>query len=237
MMTEAVVQAASPTPKTLFVQALGGLVAGLRQAFLPHLAAGAGLVLMTAFVSYVFILAPAHLPEPLEWTVGVLLLAVYGLAGFGYALLTACVFGLRAACASWDAFIEDMLDLVKEKAASKIENMQEGLAKDQAKVLVAGSVREVAGLLGSYEYKSWLRWLAAALLGVLTFAMRSVLWARIVQLSGTTVQLGKLFAGRATLAGAVFLNLRLFSAVFLWLLYALGILVVLLNFLVMFWFK
>ena len=78
---------------------------------------------------------------------------------------------------------------------------------------------------------------AAVLLGVMTFAMRSVLVAKIVKISGTTVNLSKLFAGRATLVGAIFLNLRLFSTLLLWVLYAAGIFAVLLNFCFVFWFK
>ncbi len=221
----------------LFSQAVGGVLAVLQKAFLPHLAAGLGLFLMTSYVTYAFGLAPAGFPSWVENGLAAGLFVVYGAAAFLYAMLTACVFALRAACATWDAFIEDLLTQVKEKVASKIDNMNEGLAKDQAKVVVAGSVREVAALFAGYERTSVLRWLSAVLLGVLTLALRSVLLARIVKISGQTVNLAKLFAGRATLAGAVFLNLRLFATLALWGLYAAGILVVLLNFCFVFWAK
>ena len=231
-----VVSSTAPA-QDLFRQSLGGLLHALQKAFLPHLAAGIGLFMMTAYVTYAFGFAPAHLPKALEWGIAVVFLGMYGVFAFSYSLLTACVFALRAACLSWDAFIDGMLGLVKEKVAAKIDNMGDGLAKEQAKVVVAGSVSEVAGLFSKYEGKTWLHWLAAVLLGVLTFAMRSVLVARIVKISGATVNLGKLFAGRATLVGAIFLNLRLFATLLLWLLYALGIFIVLMNFLFVFWIK
>ena len=227
----------SATPTALFMQALAGLLAVLQKAFLPHLAAGIGLFLMTAYVTYIFLLKPLQWPPVLEAVLVACCFTLYALFAFSYSLVTACVFALRAVCTTWDEFIDDWLGLVKQKVASKIENMHEGIAKEQAKVVVAGSVQEVAGLFRQYNYTSWLRWLAAVLLGVLTFALRSVLLAKIVQISGKTVQLGKLFAGRATLVGAVFLNLRLFSTVLLWLLYAGGVFIVLMNFLFVFWLK
>ena len=67
--------------------------------------------------------------------------------------------------------------------------------------------------------------------------MRSVLLSRLVKISGQTVQLGKLFAGRATLVGAIFLNLRLFSTLLLIFLYIVGIVALILNFLFVFWLK
>ncbi len=240
MRTNSPSASVSPTPtsaQTLFFQSLGGLLAVLQKALLPHLAAGIGLFLMTSYVTYAVLLAPAHLPKGLEWTITCFVLCIYGILAFFYSLLTACVFALRAACVTWDEFIDNMLGMVKEKVASKINNMNDGLAKDQAKVVVAGSITEVAGLFRGYERKSWLRWLTAVLLGLLTFAMRSVLIARIVKISGTTVNLGKIFAGRATLVGAVFLNLRLFATLVLWLLYAAGVFAVLMNFLFVFWLK
>lgn len=224
-------------PQNLFLQALRGLLSVLQKVFLPHLVAGMGLFMMAAYVTYALLLEPARLPAPVEFAAACVFFGLYGLAAFVYSVLAACAFALRAACASWEDFIDDTLGLVKEKVASKIDNMNEGLAKEQAKVVVAGSVSEVFGLFGKYERKSFLCWLSAILLGVVTFAMRSVLVARIVKISGTTVNLGKLFAGRATLAGAVFLNLRLFSTFLLGLFYSLGLLALALNFLFVFWMK
>lgn len=233
----AAASASFAAPQQLFVQALSGVLSVLQKAFLPHLAAGIGLFMMTAYVTYAFMLEPAHLPAALKWLLACLFFGIYGAVAFVYSLGTASVFALRAACVGWETFLDDVLGLVKEKVASKIDNMNEGLAKDQAKVVVAGSVGEVFSLFGQYDRKSSFRWLTAVLLGVMTFAMRSVLVAKIVKISGTTVNLSKLFAGRATLVGAIFLNLRLFSTLLLWVLYAAGIFAVLLNFCFVFWFK
>lgn len=227
----------SSAGQNLFLQALGGLLTVLQKVFLPHLAAGMGLFIMTAYVTYSFLIQPLHLPKTMEWGMVFLVLGVYALFFFLYSFVTANIFALRSACAVWDNFIDDMLELIKERVTSKIANMSEGIAKEQAKVVVAGSISEVAGIFSNYERKSWLRWISAVLLGIVTFAMRSVLLARIIKISGKTVQLGKIFAGRAALVGAVFLNLRLFSTLLLWFLYAAGVLMVLINFLFVFWLK
>lgn len=226
-----------PTAGALFAQALQGLADILRKVFLPHLAAGLGLFIISVYSVYSFVLAPAQLPAPVEFILVATLFLGYGLIAFAYAFITACAFALRIACATWEEFIDNTLDQVKQAAANKIDDMNEGLAKDQAKVIVAGSVREVFGEFNQGRKTSFGRALTRLLLGVTSLAMRSVLLARVVKISGQTVQLGKLFAGRATLVGAIFLNLRLFSTLLLVLLYVLGAVTLTLNFLLVFWLK
>lgn len=237
MKTDSVPLSAAPSPKPgLFAQSLRGLAAVLRKVFLPHLLAGMGLFLLAAYVSYQACVLPLHLPGGFETAAAVLLFGLYGITAFLYSLLAACAFSVRSACAAWEDFIDGTIDLVKENLASRVESMNEGLAKDQAKVLVSGSVREVFAA-GKRELNSFPRWLAAAFLGAVTLALRSVLIARIVKISGTTVKLGKVFAGKATIAGAVFLNLRLFPTLLLTLVYAAGAFLLAVNFLFVFWVK
>jgi len=227
----------APPQPNIFVKGIRGFAEILQKVFLPHLLAGMGLFLIAAYAVYTVLIAPLKLPGLLELAAAAVFFGLYGTAAFLYSLLAACLFSLRAACITWEDFIDDMLDLVKENVASRIDDMNEGLAKDQAKVLVAGSVREVFGVIGKRDLKSFPRWLAAAFLGAVTFTMRSVLIARIVKVSGATVKMGKLFAGKATLAGAVFLNLRLFSTLLLMLVYGVGAAALALNFLFVFWMK
>ena len=203
-----------PAAGALFAQALQGLADILRKVFLPHLAAGLGLFIISVYSIYSFILAPAHLPPPAEVIlVGALFLG-YGLAAFAYSFITACAFALRIACATWEEFIDNTLDQVKQAAAHK-----------------------VFGEFNQGRKTSFGRALTRLLLGVTSLAMRSVLLSRLVKISGQTVQLGKLFAGRATLVGAIFLNLRLFSTLLLIFLYIVGIVALILNFLFVFWLK
>ena len=217
-----------PAAGALFAQALQGLADILRKVFLPHLAAGLGLFIISVYSVYSFVLAPVHLPPPAEFIlVGALFLG-YGLAAFAYSFIT---------CATWEEFIDNTLDQVKQAAAHKIDDMNESLAKDQAKVIISGSVREVFGEFNQGRKTSFGRALTRLLLGVTSLAMRSVLLSRLVKISGQTVQLGKLFAGRTTLVGAIFLNLRLFSTLLLIFLYILGIVALILNFLFVFWLK
>lgn len=227
----------SPPQKNLFAQGLSGFASVLQKVFLPHLLAGMGLFLLAAYASYQLLLKPLHLPPPLDFTAGGILFSVYGAAAFLYSMLAASAFAVRSACIAWEDFIDKTIELVKENAASRIEDMNEGLAKDQAKTLVSGSVREVFKQIGQRELKSFPRWLAAVFLGIVTLALRSVLIAKIVKISGTTVKLGKLFAGKASLAGAVFLNLRLFSTLLLILIYAAGAAGLAANILFVFWIK
>lgn len=236
MKTDSVPLSASQK-NNLFTQGMLGFASVLQKVFLPHLLAGMGLFLLAAYVSYSLLLKPLHLPGPLDFALAGLLFAVYSMAAFAYSMLAACAFAVRTACAAWEDFIDASIDLVKENIASHIQDMNDGLAKDQAKVLVSGSVREVFRQMGKNELKRFPRWLAAAFLGAVTLALRSVLIAKIVKLSGTTVKFGKLFAGKATLAGAVFLNLRLFSTLLLLLIYAAGAMGLAANFLFVFWMK
>ncbi len=217
----------TPAP-TLFERCLGVFVLLLQKAVLPHLLAGLGLFVVVSYTAYLHVLAPLHLPSFFLVIAVCLLFGFYGLAAFGYALLTASLFALRLACVAWDEFIDQTLDQVKDKMVSRLDGVQDGLAKDQAKVLVRGSVREV--LRGEYRQTMPLpKWVVAVFLGALTLALRSVLVARIVKTSGTTIKLSKIFAGKATLVGAVFLNLRFFSTVLLGLAYLAGGVILILN--------
>lgn len=211
----------TPTSPTLFARCMGAFVSVLQQAVLPHLVAGFGIFVVSSYAAYLHFLSPLHLPEIFLWVALAVLIGCYGFLSFGYALLTASLFALRLACVAWDDFIDETLDKVKEKMVARLDGVQEGLAKDQAKVLVRGSVREVLQV-EKRESMPLPKWIVAVFLGVLTLALRSVLVARIVKASGTTIRLSKIFAGKATLVGAVFLNLRFFSTALLGLAYLVG---------------
>lgn len=218
----------SASSPTLFGRCLGSFVFFLQKAVLPHMLAGFGLFAVLSYVAYLHFLVPIHLHGLLLWIALGLVLGGYGLLAFCYALLTTVLFALRLACVAWDEFVEDTLDKIKDKMLARLDGVQDGLAKDQAKVLVRGSVREV--LRGEYRESMPLpKWVATVVLGVLSLVLRSVLVARIVRASGTTIKLSKLFAGKATLVGAVFLNLRFFSTLLLGVAYAAGGMLLLIN--------
>ena len=71
-----------PSVGALFAQALQGLADILRKVFLPHLAAGLGLFIISVYSIYSFILAPAQLPPPAEFILVGALFLCYGLAAF-----------------------------------------------------------------------------------------------------------------------------------------------------------
>lgn len=212
----------------------GRLVDILRGALLPHLAAGLGLFLVSIYVSYT-VLNHLFLPKEVMNGLLVVLLLVYGAFAFMYALLGAGVFALYQACAAWDNLIDRMLDKVKDEMLSKLEGNDQELAKDQAKVLVRGSVREAFQTARQKDFQAWPHWLSALCLGSLTWVIRSVLVAKIVKWSGRTVKISKIFASKVTLVGAVLLNLRFFALLLLGLVYAAGAGILFLNGLIGWW--
>ena len=199
-----------------------GMVAIFQNVLLPHLVTGLGLLAVSVYVGYSVWVAPFHLSGKISAFLVGLLAIFYGGLLLGYSLLAAGTFALYEACAVWEDFIDDLLDAVRQRALAKLEDMDESLAKDQAKVLIRGSVREVISTVRRNEFSSWPRGLVVLCLGGLTLALRSVLVARIIKWSGRTIKLSKIFAGKATLVGAIFLNLRFFALLLLSVVYGIG---------------
>lgn len=198
------------------------LMRALREVFLPHLLWGSAVFMVGGLAVFRFTSGPFENAPWLLAAWGIWLLFWYGLAALVYTFCTAGVFAMRAVCAKVEDLLYAFFAAVKENLAQKIENMDEGLAKDQARVLMKNSISEVAALLKTYKLRSVPGALAAVFLSLLTFAARSVLVARLMQFSGATVSLSAVFASRATLVGAIFLNLRLICSVLLWILYLCG---------------
>ncbi len=219
------------------LKGLSGVVRVLGQVLLPHLIAGLGLMLTSVYVWYLILIKPLHLSSGFAGLLVVILLGGIGIAAFSYALIGAGVFALYQASTAWEDFIDHTLELVQEKAISKLEGFKDGVAKTQAKVLIRGSVREVFQHMRQQEMASWPRWIVFLCLGGVMLAMRSVLIARIVKWSGTTIKISKIFAGKATLVGAVFLNLRFFALLLLGLVYMAGGIVLVFNILLLWWIK
>ncbi len=215
----------APSP---FVQSVWGVITILRRVLLPHLLAGLGLFLLCFFSTHQLAIAPSPLPDVFKTVLRVLFLLFYGAGAFFFAMIAAGLYALRLACVGWDNFIEDLIDKVQEKMVSHLDTMQDSIAKDQAKVLVRGSVGEVFEAVRRQPSKLP-RWVVTLTLGVLMLVVRAVLTARVLKLAGTTIKVSKIFAGKATLVGAVFLNLRFFTTIVLWLVYAAGFGAALLN--------
>ena len=199
-----------------------GVLRILQRVFLPHLAVGFGMLVVSVYVGYTVWVAPHAWSSGVQTFLLCVLLIIYGAFAFGYALLAAGVFALYEACSAWEEFIAHLFDLVQQRACAQLENLDEGLAKDQAKVLIRGSVKEVVRNVRKSELSSWPRWLAALCLGGIVLALRSVLVKQILKWSGRTIKVGKIFAGKATLVGAVFLNVRFFALLLLCVVYGAG---------------
>ncbi len=201
---------------------LGGVLEVLRRVVLPHFLLAFGLLFVTG---YALFHAAAAWPAWFAW----LILPVAGLlvvtSAFGYALLTSLFCALKQAATYAEDFFYELLEAVKDKIRQKIDNLEEGVAKQQAKVMLDNSVREVFAPLKQLRVGSVPGVLLTIVVGVLTFISRSVLIARIARVSGKTIQFSRIFASRATLVGALFLNMRWLAALLLWTLYGLGLLI------------
>ena len=217
----------------LLRESLRHFLAVLKRCFLPHFLGGMGIFLLVAYVTTITLFS--GWASPLKWMGMFVALCLFGVAAFGYSLFTSCVLAVRLACSEWNDFIERILSLVQQRTASQLVDMNVGLTKPEAAHLVRGSVRDVFGVV-KHQQTGLPRGILVICLGMLAAATRAVLSAKIMKWSGKTIQLGKLFAGKATLVGAIFLNLHFFATVLLGLCYLVGLVVLVFNiYLVILW--
>lgn len=206
-----------------FIVIVGGLTVLLKRAVLPHMSLGGCLWVLSVYAAYKLGFAKWQLPAVLGWgwIVGFALLTAA--AATGYVFLTSLAAALKGAATYAEDFFYELFEALKDKIRTKINTMEEGIAKQQAKVILDNSVREVLSPLKSLRLRSVPTVLIACLLGILTFVSRSVFLARLARISGKTVHFSTIFASRATLVGALFLNMRWLAALLLWMLYAVGL--------------
>ena len=197
--------------------------------FSPHMLLGAVVFIMAGYVAYrVGQMCLGNIPVLLGiWAV--LIFLIYGILAFLYAAATASLFALRSVSERVEDFLYSLFTAVKERISAKIDNMEEGLAKDQAKILLTNSLTEVLAELKKSRFRSGAALAASVFLGLLGFAAKSVLIGRVMELSGSVVSISSVFASRATLVGAIFLNMSLICTVLLWVLYIAGAMIFGLN--------
>ena len=212
--------------QTLGTEALGRFFLRLKQWFLPHLVGAMGIFLLVAYVTS-FVLF-SQWSGWWKWIGIVVTLCVYGTVALGYSLFTTCVLAVRLASVEWNDFIASVLEAVQEQALSRIAAMNVGLTKPEATRVIRGSVQEVFAAIPARQTGLTRRFMRMSL-GLMAMAVRAVLFAKISKAVGRTVQLGKLFAGRTTLVGAVFLNLHFFATLLLGICYLAGITMLGLN--------
>ena len=200
------------------------LLQALTWVFLPHMLLGA-VIFVTVGISAYQTGRPwlANALILLGLCAGIIFL-ICGSFAFVYALLTAGLFALRGASERVEDLLYGLFGAVKERIAAKIDSMDEGLAKDQAKLLLTTNLTEVIAELKKSNLRSVAAMAANVFLGLVSFAAKSVLIKRVMDVSGTTVSMGSVFASRVTLVGAIFLNMSLICTVLLWFLYFVGVL-------------
>lgn len=203
-----------------FWAVFSGLIAVLRQIVLPHMLAAFGLFVLAALLIFK---TGAGVAAPLSWFLSLPLIGLFGVAAFVYGVGLAVVFSVHAVAAHVEDFLYALFESVKDKAFAQIDaTMDEGIAKQQAKVILDNSVRQAFAPLKAMRLSRAPSAIAGVFLSLMTLVTRSVFLARLARLSTSTVHLSAIFASRATLVGALLLNLRWLSALLLWLLYAFG---------------
>ena len=212
-----------------FIFILGGLLTLLKRGVLPHLLLSIGLWLLTVFAVYRIYPFEQSISAVLFWIWFIVLVILGSSLALVYALLTSIFWALKHAAAYAEDFFYELFETLKNKIRSQINSMEEGIAKQQAKVMLDNSVREILSPLKKLRIGSVPAILGAVLLAVLTFISRSVFLARLARISGATVNFSTIFASRATLVGALFLNMRWLATLILWLLYGVGLLVLILD--------
>jgi len=205
---------------------LGGIIEILRRVVLPHFLLAFGLLFVTGFALF---RVASQWPTWMAWVYLPILAILLFACAFGYALLTSLFCALKQAATYTEEFFYELLEAVKDKIRQKIDNLEEGVAKQQARVMLDNSVREVFAPLKQLRIGSVPGVLLTLILGILTFVSRSVFLARLARISGKTVHFSTIFASRATLVGALFLNMRWLAALLLWTLYAVGILIFIID--------
>ncbi len=195
--------------------------------FLPHFLAAGVLFVFASYALYkVWI---ELLPEPFSYLSAIICFIMYGILALAYALLMSLVCGLRNAAIHTEDFLYELFSSLKEKVRGKIEGMNEGIAKQQAKVILENSLHEVFAPLKELRFNTAPALIAGVLLSFLTFVSRAVFVARLSRLPAATVNFSAVFASRATLVGALVLNFRWLATLLLWLLYGLGAAALLVN--------
>ena len=213
--------------KAAFVLSLGGLLAAVRTIFLPHFLAAGVLFIFASYALYK--VGFGALPEPFSYLLVGICFIIYGILALAYALLASLVCGLRNAAIHAEDFLYELFSSLKEKVRGKIEGMDEGIAKQQAKVILENSLHEVFAPLKELRFNTAPALIAGVLLSFLTFVSRAVFMARLSRLPAATVSFSAVFASRATLVGALVLNFRWLASLLLWLLYGLGAAALLIN--------
>ena len=217
-------QVSSPTAaerlRAGFILVLGGMLVVLKKAVLPHCLLAMGLLFVTAYAVYHQV---SGWPGPWNWLVTLWVVGFGSVLAMGYAFFGALFYSLKQAAIYAEDFFYELFEALKSKVRARIDTLEEGIAKQQAKVILDNSVREVLSPLKQLRVGSVPKALLAVLVGVLTFVSRSVFLARVARTAGTTVKFSRIFASRATLVGALFLNMRWLAALLLWVMYGLGI--------------
>lgn len=233
MKTE-VFSAAAEQTRAVLQKALQALLQGMVKVFLPHLLLGLAIGTMAgaaAFYSASTLLEP-YPALKLGW--GMILFIFCGGAAVLYGLATAGLFALRLVGGQVEDFIYAFFTAVKEKALLRVDNMEESLAKERVKQILAGSINEASSVLKNYRFQTVASVLATVVERGVIWMTKSVLFSRVVKLPGKAVSLSAVFSGRATLVGAILLNFQLLSGIVLWGLYLAGAGFFLFNMLVVF---
>ena len=176
--------------KAAFMLSLGGLLVSVRTIFLPHALAAGALFVLAVYAAYTC--WATWLPAPFSWLAGLAALIGCGALALAYALVTSLVCALRHAAVNVEDFLYELFASLKEKVRGKIDAMDEGVAKQQAKVILENSLREVFAPLMELRFNTAPALVAGVFVSLPPFVSRVVFMALFGPYSGGD---GQFFGG------------------------------------------
>ncbi|WP_424244076.1 hypothetical protein Dip510_001266 [Elusimicrobium posterum] len=200
----------------------------LATVILPYIIGSMAVFLGGLYALYTYGIAPAVEYGWLRILIIILLVIIYGAFSFFYGVVMAGLSTLKSIGTMFEDFLNEFVAKVKASFEKKVNNMQDGIPKTQAKILLNRSFKEVVQTYKDNKASSSFKAITVFILSFVVFVTGKMLIGRFKETSGLEIGPGLIFAGGATLVGAVFFNLNLFATFLLAMGYCFGLAVVVL---------
>ncbi|ACC98093.1 hypothetical protein Emin_0538 [Elusimicrobium minutum Pei191] len=208
----------SNTPNKLF-NVVPVFASHLASVILPYTIGAAGIF----FITFYIVSNSGGVNAIPHFFIFAFLFLFFGPFLFIYSLLIAGVHTLKTLAGVIEDFVNEFADEVKSSAEKRVNSMEEGLPKTQAKIILNASIKEVSAAYKENRKSSLAKAFAVFILSFVVYAARIVLFGKVKNASGVEISLSTVFGGKAALAGVIFFNLKLIMTILLTLGYILGL--------------
>lgn len=191
--------------KSLLITAAGAFFKHLAVVVLPYILGSVAIALVWAY--FAFSLNTLSGAQAVVVYSAVFL--VCGAFAFVYGTGMAVISTLKSIVIYIEDFASEMFDKVRARMESKVASMDEGIAKQQAELLLKSSIKEVAAVYKQYAPKGALRAGLILILSIVTWLVSKILLGRVKEATGMDITVGILFANKVLIISAIFFNMRL----------------------------